>query len=191
MLVLNILELPKLLCLTRKFTALDETFMVFSDRSIRVTLFSEDRKMTTFESGKPLTLKISRLQLDTQFPVLAPVLNSTLLAIPSHLEHLYLHSTISSPSPRRILNNVRWLGLFHSFSHVKNLYLSERITPFVAPALHELSRERASEVLPELQNLVFDECHVSKTVEGAIRDFVSIRHLSGHPVAIHHRNWRE
>ena len=59
----------------------------------------------------------------------------------------------SPPHWQGDVENTQWLELLRSFTALKELYLDERFTPLVAPALQELTRERVTEVLPELQNL--------------------------------------
>jgi hypothetical protein len=80
----------------------------------------------------------------------------------------------------------QWLELLHPFANVKNLHLSEKVVPCVAPALQELTGERATEVLPTLQNIFFDGFEASPPVEEGIGQFVATRQFSGHPVAIRH-----
>jgi len=57
----------------------------------------------------------------------------------------------------------------------------------IAPAFQELAGERATEVLPALQNLflrVYD-WQPSGPVEEAIGQFITTRQLYGYPVTVH------
>jgi hypothetical protein len=84
------------------------------------------------------------------------------------------------------IENTQWLELLRPFINVKDLQLSKKVAPFVAPALQELTGERVTEVLPALQNLFLDDFKASRPIEEGIGQFVARRQLSGHPVAIHY-----
>jgi len=81
--------------------------------------------------------------------------------------------------------NTQWLQLFHPFSSVKNLFLSEKLVQLVAPALQELTGERVTEVLPALQNLFLHGAEPSEAVQEAIGQFIAKRQISDCPVAVH------
>ena len=83
------------------------------------------------------------------------------------------------------MENIQWLELFHPFSEVKNLYLSEEVARQVAPALRDLSGEMVPDVLPALENLSLEGRQPLETVQKAIGQFVSTRQLSGNPVSLH------
>jgi hypothetical protein len=51
----------------------------------------------------------------------------------------------------------QWLELLHSFSAVKNLYLSKELAPCVVSALEELVGARTTEAFPTLQKILLDE----------------------------------
>ncbi len=145
--IFDILQLPRFLCRTEKFTALD--------------------------------------RLDWQLSSLIQVYNST-LSTPSTLERLNVHEAQDSPLHwQDDIENTQWLELFHPFTNVKNLYLSEKVALCVAPSLQGLSGEQVIEVLPALQNLFLDGLQPSGPVEEAFRGFVAARQLSGRPVDIH------
>ncbi len=132
-----------------------------------------------------LDLKIFCRQLDWQLSMLAQVCSSSLPLILS-LEHLYICEAmyVSPPSWPDDIENVQWLELLCPFTTVKVLYLSQDITPQMAPTLQELVRERATEVLPVLQSLFLENLHLSGPVQKAIDMFVAARQLSGHPIAV-------
>jgi len=81
-----------------------------------------------------------------------------------------------------ILQNGQWLQLLHPFIAVKDLYISEKFAPLVAPALQELVGERVTEALPALECLFLDGLRASGPVRDAIRPFVAARQLSTHPI---------
>jgi hypothetical protein len=75
----------------------------------------------------------------------------------------------------------------HPFTALKDLYLDKGLAPRVAPALQELDRERVTEVSPSLQSIFVEGLEQSGFVRKAIGQFVAMRELSGHSVAVH--NW--
>ncbi|KAH9981964.1 hypothetical protein BJV74DRAFT_952755 [Russula compacta] len=81
--------------------------------------------------------------------------------------------------------NAQWLEPLRPFTAVKNLYLSKGLGLRVARALRELPGERATEVLPALQNIFFGGLRPSGAVREAMGSFVAARQLSGRPVAVH------
>jgi hypothetical protein len=84
------------------------------------------------------------------------------------------------------VENIQWLELFHTFTTVKRLSLSKKFTPRVVTALQELSGERIM-VLPALQSILLPESSLLGPVKEALAQFLTARHLSGHPVAVNPR----
>ena len=83
--------------------------------------------------------------------------------------------------------NKLWLDLFHPFTHVKNLYLSEVSAPRIALALQGLIVDRTTDVLPSLQNIFLEGLQPLgpvRPVQKAIGKFVDAREVTGHPIAI-------
>jgi hypothetical protein len=87
------------------------------------------------------------------------------------------------------VGNDKWLELFRFLPAVGNLYLSEALGMCVTPALWELVGERATEVLPALQNLYIENLQPSGLIQKAVGKFVAARELSGHPVTV--QSWTE
>jgi hypothetical protein len=105
------------------------------------------------------------------------------------VENLYIDLCASGPAPWESDINASggpWLELLHSFTGVKALYISDKLTPRIAYALQELVGERAMEVLPALQEIYLK--YLSQFQVGPVRDaidqFVAARQLTGHPVAV-------
>ncbi len=181
-LIFNISQLTKFLCRTEMFTVLDQATVSFSKQSIIVEL--AQRTGTNSES---LKFSILSRKLDWQLSSLAQVCNSAFPTL-STLEHLNLGHNIYCQDPfsgQDDIENIQWLELLHPFGNVKNLHLSEKVVPCIGPTLQELTGERATEVVPALQNIFLDGFEASLPVEDAIGQFVSARQFSGHPVAIH------
>jgi hypothetical protein len=79
---------------------------------------------------------------------------------------------------------IEWLELLLPFTAVKNLYISEQITPLIAPALQEITEGGAAEVLSTLQNLYLEQFELSESVLEGLERFISARQFTDHPVAI-------
>jgi hypothetical protein len=86
------------------------------------------------------------------------------------------------------VGNAQWLELLGHFTAVENLYLSQDLALFIAPALQELSTGEGAmmEVLPVLTHVFIEGLERSESgpVQAAIGKFVAARELSGHPVAV-------
>ena len=83
-----------------------------------------------------------------------------------------------------IIVNPQWLQVLLPFTAVKNFYLSKEFAPGIAAALQELVRGRATEVLPNLQNVFVEGFEPLGPFQEKIGLFDTARQLSGHPVAI-------
>jgi hypothetical protein len=82
------------------------------------------------------------------------------------------------------IENIEWLDLLLPFTAVKNLYLSKQFAPRIAPALQETTGDGTTEVLSTLQNLYLEGFQPSESVQEGIAQFISVRQLTSHPVAI-------
>ena len=125
--------------------------------------------------------------LDQQLFYLTGFRSLCLPSLPT-LEHLYIHGLASFPLNCRQFSTekVRWLGLLHSFTSVKKLYLSENPASRVACALQGLSDERVTEMLPALQSISFFGHEPSGAILEAIGKFVATLQLSGRTVSVHY-----
>ena len=85
---------------------------------------------------------------------------------------------------RRPIKSSLWRELFHPFTAVKCLYISQEHVPCIASALQELVGERAAVVLPTLQTLFLEELPPSGSVQEAIGQFVAARQLAGHHITV-------
>ena len=103
------------------------------------------------------------------------------------MENLYIHENLHSPPDwEDDIENTVWWDLLLPFTAVKNLYLSKKIAPLIAPALQNLTEERTTEVLPTLKNVLLEGFHPSEPIEEGIAQFVSTRRLTSHPIAVSH-----
>jgi hypothetical protein len=119
---------------------------------------------------------------DWQLSSLAQICTLSLPLL-STMENLYIYEF----SPSELLDwkdgieNTEWLELLLPFTAVKNLYLSKQFAPRIAAALQELT---GAEVLPTLQNLFLEEFRPSEPLQEGIRQLISARQPTNHPIAV-------
>jgi hypothetical protein len=108
------------------------------------------------------------------------------LPLLSTTENLYIHENSRSEllDWKDGIENTEWLELLLPFTAVKNLYLSKQFAPRIAPALQELTGGRTTEVLPTLQNIFLEEFRPSEPLQEGIRQLISARQLTNHPIAV-------
>ena len=132
------------------------------------------------------TLRILCRPSDWQLSSLAQVLNSGLFPAVKRLaiqEYRW-----SAPSWQDDIEISQWLEVLHPLTAVKDLFISQGLTPHIAPTLQELVGGRVTEVLPALQALHLEETLSSGPVQESIGKWVAARQLAGCPVAVSHGN---
>jgi len=143
------------------------------------------------DDSQALWLIISCEPLDWQLSALAQVLNSFSSSL-STLESLRIE--VFRKDWQGDIEVTQWRELLHPFTAVKEVTLeSEYSVRLVASALQELAGERATEVLPALQNLVLDTKNgrPSRRVKKAIEQFIAARQLCGPPVTVHYSDTKK
>jgi hypothetical protein len=154
---------------TPKFKAYDEARVDFSswDASVR------------FDGALELTIICSRSdwQLSSLANVCSSIFPQALISAVKFLSILEL-GALSQPPWQDDIESGQWLELLHPFTAVKDLHISSEFAPRIAPALQEFARERATDVLPALQNLHLEEPLPSAHVQETIGQFVSARQLA-------------
>ena len=174
---------------TETFKSPHRADAVFHSSRVEVRLF--EAKETV--DHKVLELGISCKQSDWQLSSLAQVCTSSFPPFPT-LEHLCIYDGPSAQSQwEDDMESTQWLELLYAFTSVRDLELSGDLYQLVVPALGELTRETAAEVLPALQNIFVEGPQSSKRVKEATDRFITARELSGCPVVVHHRargSWR-
>jgi len=139
----------------------------------------------TADDQVALYLSISCKALDWQLSALAQVLNSFLSSLQTvgSLEIASYHEDWQGE-----IEVIQWRELLHPFTSVKDMTLKyEDSVRLVAPALQELAGERATEVLPALQDLFLKTSwRPSGPVKESIEQFIATRQLHGHPVTVHY-----
>ena len=147
--------------------------------------FLHNRAVVDLSSGSRLCVEIACGELDRQISSLKQVCTSSLPPLSTcedfHIsEWLYIE-----PEWYDTIESTLWLELLRPFTAVKNLYLSETITPRIIPALQELVGSRTTEVLPTLENIILEKLQLSGPVQKGMRRFVDARQVTGHPVAVY------
>ncbi|KAI0288629.1 hypothetical protein BC826DRAFT_1188281 [Russula brevipes] len=134
----------------------------------------------------PFSLAILCQTPNQQVPCLTQVCNSPFFTL-FNLERLEICEwRVTQPQWRVNARNTQWLELLRRFTTVKSLSLRlcKESAPRLVPALQELSGERIMDVLPALQSIFLSESLLSGPVEEALAHFLTVRQLSGHPVAV-------
>ena len=132
-----------------------------------------------------LYLCISCEPLDWQLSALTQVLNSFLSSLRT-VESLEIE--VCHEDWQDEIEVTQWQELLHLFTFVRDMTpLSKNSVRLVAPPLQDLAGERATEVLPALQNLFLTTgSQPSGPVKEGIDQFIATRRLHGHPVTVHY-----
>jgi hypothetical protein len=160
--------------------ALEKAYIIFWDCDATLCFSSQ-----TSGDGY-VCVKILCRGLDRQIPSLEQVCTSCLLP-PSTLQDLYIYGlplSLLQLDWNGDIENGLLLELLHSFTTVKNLYLSEPFTMFIGLALQELVGARTTEVLPTLQNIFLNGLESSAPVQEGIAKFVAARQVASLPIAV-------
>jgi hypothetical protein len=157
--------------------------VVYSD-IVAVKLYSETYRLS------PPILRLEVLRVG-QLSSLAQACSSSLSSI-STLDCLDIRpgAFMRTGLPDTNIENAQWLELLGIFMAVKNLHLVEPIGLCVMSALGELAGDRATEVLPVLQNIFLDPGDFQSTepsgpLQEVVEQFIAVRQLSGHTVTAH------
>ena len=169
---------------TPKLKALENGHVIFGDNAAWVKL-SPVSPQTSYREGLAVKIPCSG-RLDQEVWYLERVITLSLPPL-SALEDLYIYKDINSRLDwQDKIENAMWLELLHPFPAVKNVYLCRKFAPRIIPALQELvaSGSRATEMLPNLQNIFLEELHSSGFVQEGIREFIAARHVGSHHIGV-------
>ena len=169
-------KLVQFVCRTPKLKELERARVSFVDGVTTVNLSSQTSGYRTLNVGFLFREYSRPLSLGQVFTSSLPPLST--------LEDLYIHEyTILRLCSRgsRNLEIIRWPELLHPFAAVKNLYISKRVAQRVAPALVD---SRATEILPNLENIFIEGLESSEPVQEGIGQLVAARQVTSHPVAV-------
>ena len=104
-----------------------------------------------------------------------------LTALLSNVGRLFFEGK-SSKKERDRLESAKLLPLLHLFSAVNTLRVSGVLAGHIATVLENIEEERVAEVMPALRLLQLRDG--GKELVGSTERFLSLRQLSGHPVAV-------
>ena len=149
----------------------------------RVGLWDDTASIELSSGYARLIMTISCRELDWQLSFLEQICTSSLPPL-STLEVLYMDGRPWPQDWKDHIDYTQWLELLHSFTAVKNLYLSKELAPCVGPALQELVVGRTTEAFSTLQNIFLEELQESGPVQEGIGKFVAARQVNSHPIAV-------
>ena len=170
-------QLVRFISHTPMSKALRSAYITLEDRVARVNFASQ----TSY--SRESAVEILCRGLDWQITSLEQVCTCCLPPL-SNLEDLYYEDWYSQSDRRSSVENRQWLELFHPFTAVKNLYLSEELASHIVPALQELVEGRTTGVLPALQNIFLKGLDSSGSVQESIGQLVAARQAANHPIGI-------
>jgi hypothetical protein len=172
-------QLAQFISRTPTFKAHNEACVEFYNSSVSVTLPQAD--------SHRLHLRVSCRPSDWQLWALTPICTSSFpRALIPMVERLYVFDSSFGLHRQDGIDNSQWLEFLRAFSGVKDIYLSWKFVPRIAPALQELVGDRVTEVFPALQSLFLEGLHPSVPVKEAIDKFTGARKLSECPIAVSH-----
>jgi hypothetical protein len=171
-------QLGEFISRTPKFKEYDKARVVFSYGHASVIL--------PRTSDGTLKLGILRKRCEWQLSFLAQICSMSFPHAFLTVEHLYIQGDFPQYYWQDGIESSHWLDLLRPYTAVKDLYLSQKLVPHIAPVLQQLVGERVTEVLPALQALFLDseEPLPSGPVLEGIEQFVAARQLAGHPIAV-------
>jgi len=169
-----------------------ETFMTIHTARVE---FNSSAVQVTFSRQEMANNDVTTLYsevlcnpLDWQLSALPQVLNSFLPSL-STLESLEI--AIDHEDWQDEIDVIQWQEFLHLFTSVKEISLKDKASiRLVAPALRGLAGERATEVLPALQNisLMTSSLSPSGPPKESIEEFIATRQLYGQPVTLHYQD---
>ena len=171
-------QLTRFISHTPMSEAFDVASVALLDATASITLSS-----AYGDFSERLKVEISCGELDWQLSFLEQVCTSSLPPV-STLEDLYMRGRQWPQDWKDNIDYAQWLEMLHSFTAVKNLYLSKELAPCVVPALQDLVGGRSTEVFPSLQNIFLEELQESGPVQEGIKKFVAARQVISHPITV-------
>ena len=169
---------------TETFMTIQRARVQFFNLSVAVTLWG--REETGNNGRKALQFKITCKPLDWQLSAVAQVLNSSLYSLPT-LESLEI--AIDHEDWQGEIEVIQWREFLHPFTSAKKMTLvHEGSVRLVLSALQKLAGEKATEVLPALQDLFFRTYGWQPLgfVKDAIEQFIATQQLDGRPLTVHY-----
>jgi hypothetical protein len=161
----------------------------FSNFRSRISFF--ERKGDIDFKVLCLEMPCSSYTVDSQLSSFAQACSSLLSSLPS-LEHLGIYKAgLLLSEWQDEVENTQWMELLRPFITVKDLVPDEAFVLSVASALQDLAGERATEILPALQNIFLEGFSSSDPVPEGLSKFIAARELSGRPVIVRYRERKQ
>ncbi|KAH9974462.1 hypothetical protein BGW80DRAFT_182076 [Lactifluus volemus] len=186
-LVFDIQQLPRFISHAQASISCDTAYMLIGYHNVLMH-FSSMRRPSCTEF---LTFEILGRGVDWQVSSVVQICNQlSEFSFMSGIEELFIKRNPGSFIPltwKDVMDETQWLELFHPFTSVRTLYISEEFHPHIVSALRGLSEETATEVLPALDNLYL-QLEVGRGFGSAQQDiepFIIARQRSGQPFSIH------
>ena len=171
-------QLIQFISRTPTLKALETGHVVFEDCAAKINLSSQTSVYGSLE------VRISCREFDWQVSSLEQVCTLCLPPL-SALEDLSIYDhKLSYPRSEDNIENTLWLELLRPFTAVRKLYLSKEFARHIVPAFQELVEGRTTEVLPMLQNIFLATLQPSEPVPEGIQQFVAMRQVTGHSIAV-------
>jgi hypothetical protein len=167
-------ELSQFIERTPAFGERDKACVEFYDSCVGVTLPQAN--------SHRLHLRVSCRPSDWQLGSLAQACASSFpQALIRMVRRLYILDGSFGLHWQDDIDKSQWLEFLQPFTGVKDLYLSWKFVPHIAPALKELIAERGTEVLPALQSIFWEGLNPSGPVKVALDKLSDAR--PDHPIA--------
>ena len=172
-------ELAQFIERTPAFRERDEACVEFYDSCVSVTLPQAN--------SHRLHLRVLCRPSDWQLGSLAQVCTSS---FPQDLicmvERLYILDGSFGLHWQDDIDRSQWRNFLLPFVGVKDLYLSWKFVPHIAPALQELVGESVTEVLPALHSIFWEGLDPSGPVKVALDKLSDARQPPNHRIAVSH-----
>jgi len=172
------------------FKTFNRPAMWIFNQCIRLNLYPKAGVVA--DHDRQLVIQINCKELDYQISSLSQVCSSSFPLISALEEFEIWESDDLEPSRwKDDMEDTQWVEFLDPFTSLRNLYLTEEIAQRVCGALQELSIERATEVLPTLQNLFVGGVGSLQALQEAMGPFVAARPLSGNPASVVVHRWEK
>ena len=183
------IDTPQLNCLGIRYLDQDEVtdFQIpqlckFVDRSENLKL-SPFRRADLLIGPNKVVIQLahqgqSSFRLLIQEGALGQVV-SQISAMLSNVDRLSIRSESLGPNIDELGESIQWLELFRPFTAVKALSVDNELSWHIAFALHDVTGERAAEVLPALELLCLEDKPVT-----SVEKFITARQNMGRPVSV-------
>ncbi|KAH9956234.1 hypothetical protein BGW80DRAFT_1389067 [Lactifluus volemus] len=162
-----------------------DTARIHSDTPYITMAFSSTTRTSSIDR---LTFHISCRGVDWQVSSLAQLCNQLSESfVMSSIEILTINEIrVVSPSTLEdVMDATQWLELFHPFTAIHTLRISQAMVSHVVSALRGLGEESSAEVLPALDSLYLEDYRASGSEQPDIEPFIIARHRCNYPVNIY------